>query len=109
MIGGIPITSFEPMSTVLKLLSDQTRLMIIALLKEGPLCVCDITELLNLSQPNASQHLKKLKSGGIVQEEKRSPWIYYSLQKINDPLIQAIVDAVPSMTHKRAERTNSCN
>ncbi len=46
------------MADSLKLLGDKTRLTILALLKERALCVCDLVELLDTSQPNASQHLR---------------------------------------------------
>ncbi|MGN7308878.1 ArsR/SmtB family transcription factor, partial [Bacillus subtilis] len=49
------------MAENLKLLGDKTRLTMMALLKDRALCVCDIVELLETSQPNASQHLRKLK------------------------------------------------
>ncbi len=62
------------MSESFKMLGDKTRLTIMALLKERPLCVCDIVDLLETSQPNASQHLRKLKSAGLVNETRKGQW-----------------------------------
>lgn len=62
----------QEMAEAYKLLADKTRLTIVALLKEKELCVCDITDIIGMSQPNASQHLRKLKSAGLLNERKRA-------------------------------------
>lgn len=56
------------MAENLKILGDKSRLTILTLLKERELCVCDIVDLLSISQPNASQHLRKMKAAGLVNE-----------------------------------------
>ncbi len=48
--------SFDELTEQLKLVSDKTRLTILALLKEKEMCVCDIVEILQTTQPNVSQH-----------------------------------------------------
>jgi len=53
-----------------KVLGEPTRLKIIRLLAEKELCICDIEEIMNISQPRVSQHLKILKQAGIVNERK---------------------------------------
>ncbi|AFV01157.1 MULTISPECIES: metalloregulator ArsR/SmtB family transcription factor [unclassified Dehalobacter] len=65
----------------LKSLSDETRLRIINLLYEKELCVCDITETLQISQTKASRHLIYLKNAGLVQDRKHAQWVYYSLPR----------------------------
>jgi ArsR family transcriptional regulator len=42
-------------------------------------CVCDITALLDVSQPTVSFHLKKLVDAGLLDRERRGVWAYYSL------------------------------
>lgn len=91
-----------------KLLSDKNRLTILALLKDQDLCVCDIVEFLETSQPNASQHLRKLKDGGLVNETRKGQWIYYSLNISDKPYIKAIMDHIPSVKEKIAQLKNSC-
>lgn len=44
-----------------------------------PICVCDFTAGLDLSQPTISHHMAKLKEVGIVDSEKRGIWVYYRL------------------------------
>ncbi len=53
----------------LKLLGDKTRLSMLSLLKEREWCVCEFVELFDISQPAISQHLRKLKSKGLVKEQ----------------------------------------
>ncbi len=84
------------MAETLKLLADRTRLSILALLKERELCVCEIVEILETTQPNISQHLRKLKSAGLVSEARRGQWVYYSLCLDEAPYIQAVMEYVPS-------------
>lgn len=56
--------------TVFKALGEPTRLKIIKLLAERELCVCDLEEVMQISQPRISQHLKVLKHAGLVNERK---------------------------------------
>lgn len=83
------------MAEKLKLLGDKTRLTILGLLKDKEWCVCDLVEILNMSQPGVSQHLRKLKAQGIVNETRRGQWVYYSLNVEDKPYIQTIVNELP--------------
>ena len=63
-----------------KCLSDETRLNIVTLVTENKeLCVCDLTEKLQLSQPKISRHLALLRSSGLLQDRRQGQWVYYSL------------------------------
>lgn len=55
---------------VFKALGEPTRLRIVRLLAEKELCVCDLEEIMDISQPRVSQHLKILKQAGLVRERK---------------------------------------
>jgi ArsR family transcriptional regulator len=90
----------EKMSNVFKLFGDKTRLTILALLNEKELCVCEIVELLNTSQPNISQHMRKLKDGGIVKEAKKGQWVYYSLDIKDKQYILDLFKNIPSQKEK---------
>ena len=87
----------EEMLESLKLLSDKSRLTILTLLREKELCVCDIVEILETTQPNVSQHLKKLKLGGLINETKRRQWVYYSLNLEDKPYLKELLAHLPSM------------
>lgn len=64
---------------MLKALSDETRLRTINILREGPLCVCEVEEILEISQSNASRHLNKLTNANLVTYYKEAKFIYYRL------------------------------
>jgi ArsR family transcriptional regulator len=61
-------------------LSDEKRLRILALLAGGELCVCELTEALQLSQSLLSFHLRTLRDAGLVVDRREGRWIYYSLR-----------------------------
>jgi len=63
----------------IKALGEPTRLKILRLLHERELCVCEIAEVLQMSQPRISQHLKILRQAGLVSERKVKIWSYYAL------------------------------
>ncbi|OSB09104.1 ArsR/SmtB family transcription factor [Paraclostridium bifermentans] len=64
---------------ILKALSDETRLRILNILRDGPLCVCEIEAILEISQSNASRHLSKLTNANLVNYYKEAKFIYYKL------------------------------
>lgn len=79
----------------LKLLGDKTRLAIVALLQEREWCVCEFVDIFDISQPAVSQHLRKLKSRGVVRESKRGQWVHYSLNVADKPHIRAVLKELP--------------
>src|SRR5258708_2307171 len=81
----------EARAELMKALADPTRLTMMASLwkAEVPICICDFTAGLGLSQPTISHHMAKLKEAGLVESEKRGIWIYYRLR-----------DKIPTETRK---------
>jgi len=69
-------------------LGDPKRLLILYALEDGPLCVNELTESLQLSQPTVSRHLGVLRERGLVNGERRGTAVYYSLA--DKRLIQAV-------------------
>ena len=64
-----------------KILSVDRRVDIIELLKKEPMSVNAIAEAIGISQSAVSQHLRVLKSSGLVNDERRGYWVYYSLDR----------------------------
>lgn len=64
-------------------LSSVTRLRILRMLVERPMCVNAITERLGVSQPSVSQHLRILRNAGLVSGNRSGCRIHYSLAKEN--------------------------
>ena len=69
------------LSEVFKALGDKTRLRMLNLLSKQELCVCQICEVLKMSQPNASKHLHRMRYAGLIVCRKVSQWCFY---KINE-------------------------
>jgi DNA-binding transcriptional ArsR family regulator len=67
-------------TSVCKALSDPKRLMILYVLRDGPLTVSELVEVLEASQANVSQHLAILRERGIVEPDRRGNNVYYSLR-----------------------------
>ena len=64
----------------LRLLADETRLRSLILLQQnGELCVCELTEMLNISQPKMSRHLAALRDAEIVDTRRSRQWIHYRM------------------------------
>jgi ArsR family transcriptional regulator len=72
----------EGTAQLLKALADPTRLTMLASLwrAHAPVCICDFTASLELSQPTISHHMGKLKEAGLLESEKHGIWIYYRLR-----------------------------
>ncbi|MHB1654375.1 MAG: ArsR/SmtB family transcription factor [Desulfitobacteriaceae bacterium] len=101
--------SMDGLSEQLKVLSDKTRLRILRLLHKRELCVCDLTEVLQISQPGVSQHMRRLRQVDFVKERKGGQWVYYSLNE-EHPLLQTLLPYVPALAEdeERLARTKGC-
>lgn len=73
-----------------KLLSDETRLRIMVLLFHNELCVCQLTGITGVSQPNISKHLARLRDMNLVKDERKEQYTFYSLN-IKDKLFLSIL------------------
>jgi len=89
-----------------KVLGDKTRLRILSLLQGRELCVCDLTEVLEISQPGVSQHMRRLRQAGFVNERRGGQWIYYSLNMGNS-LIILLLPTFPKVKEDEERLMNS--
>lgn len=64
---------------VLKALADYNRLAIMCYLKNGKKCVCEIEQILAISQSATSKHLNKLRMVGLIEAEKKAQWVHYGI------------------------------
>ena len=62
-------------------LSDETRLAIIEMLKDGERCVCELQDNLGAAQSRLSFHLKVLKDAGFVSDRREGRWSFYELNR----------------------------
>ncbi len=93
--------SFNSLSNILALAGNEVRLKIIYLLEEeAELCPCDLSDILGMTIPAVSQHLRKLKDGGIVQTKKEGQTIYYSLTHENLKILKPFFKHINQQTEK---------
>ena len=85
--------SFLELADVLNLAGNAVRLKILYLLKqENELCPCDLSDILGMTAPAISQHLKKLKEAGIVTTKKSGQTIFYSVDDQSQRIISSVLD-----------------
>ena len=94
----------QMIANVFKALAHPTRLQIIRLLMEKPLCVCDILPQLESEQSNTSQHLSVLKNQGIVESKKDGLMVIY---RIKSPEVYQMIDIAESIILKQIEETKA--
>ncbi len=71
------------LAQVFKALADPVRLRLVSMIgahQGGEVCVCELAEAFELTQPTISHHLKVLREAGIIGSERRGTWVYYRLQ-----------------------------
>lgn len=72
---------------IYKCLCDRQRLRILNLLREGPLCVCHLMEILESDQVKTSKQLRYMKELGMVESERQAQWMIYRLPEPPHPLL----------------------
>jgi len=73
------VAAMKEFTKVMKALSDPNRVKIIKMLQHKMMCVCEIQEALQISQPSVSKHLKTLEDAGLVDSSKDGLWVNYYL------------------------------
>jgi ArsR family transcriptional regulator len=64
---------------ITKALSDPNRVRALMLLADGPLCVCQIIEMLGLAPSTTSKHMSILRQAGLVEADKQGRWMHYGI------------------------------
>lgn len=90
---------------VMKALSDETRMRILNVLKDNDLCVCELEEVLDISQSNVSRHLSKLTTAKILDYYKVAKYVYY---KINENTIREY-PFVKEIIEEHSTKIKQCN
>jgi len=72
---------------ITKALSDPNRVRILLALKQGELCVCQITELFGFAPSTISKHLSVLHRAGLILSRKTERWVYYRLPEKSAPAV----------------------
>lgn len=85
-------TVLENAGELLRALAAPVRIAIVLQLRESPRCVHELVDALGVTQPLVSQHLRILKSAGVVHGERSGREVLYEL--VDDHLAHIVVDAV---------------
>lgn len=76
------VSGISSPTMMFKALGDETRLKIILLiLRETELCVCELVTALDVDQPKISRHLALLKKQGLLSDRKEKQWVFYQVSK----------------------------
>lgn len=87
-----------------KLLSDETRFRCLLMIaRQGEMCVCDLTQSLQESQPKVSRHLAQLRQSGILIDERRGQWVFYHISPEIPGWAKAIIEGLKNSNCLREE------
>ncbi len=87
---------------IFNLSGNAIRLKILFLLhKEGKMCPCDLSDILDITVGGISQHLRKLKDGKLIKDKKVGQTVFYSLIEENSSLIKPVLDALIAKNQNR--------
>ncbi|OFW40308.1 MAG: hypothetical protein A3J29_12490 [Acidobacteria bacterium RIFCSPLOWO2_12_FULL_67_14b] len=97
------IKDLDALTKVYASLADPTRLRILALLRDGEICVCHLHASLDVPQPTASRHLAYLRKAGLVDARRQGIWMHYHLTPQDNPVVAAVVAAsLHALSHTEA-------
>jgi len=80
----------DSLSSLLKLIGEESRLKILCLLRQGEHCVCEILEHFDMSQSLTSHHLSDLKDADLIADRKEGRQVFYSLTKKGQKVTNSI-------------------
>ncbi len=91
-----------------KALADGNRMRVLAaLMEKDELCVCQITEMLQLATATVSRHMSILQNARLVQSRKKGRWVYYSLVATFPGLLrQWLAESLAESAEIRLDRQN---
>jgi ArsR family transcriptional regulator len=90
------------LADVYRALADETRLRLLALLRDGEVCVCHLQASLRLPQPTISRHLAYLRNSRLVEARRQGVWMYYRLAEMS-PVVRPVIDgALKAVMHSES-------
>ncbi len=105
----------ERLSQIYDMLSDKNRLRILKLLECKPMCVCELTYVIGISQPSVSRHLRRLKETGLVGSRQDGFWSEYFINRKGDEYSRVLMGILsgwinndPVIVEDSKNRTHAC-
>jgi len=87
--------SFNQLGSLLALAGNEVRLKILFLLEEeNELCPCDLADILGMSIPAISQHLRKMKDGGVIEARRSGQTLFYSIKEVHLGLLKPFFNII---------------
>lgn len=84
-----PEDDLYDLAELFKIFGDSTRIRILFVLFESEVCVCDLAEVLNMTQSAISHQLRILKQNKLVKSRRQGKSVFYSL---DDEHVRAIIE-----------------
>jgi ArsR family transcriptional regulator, arsenate/arsenite/antimonite-responsive transcriptional repressor len=90
------MTALARLVQVHKAIAHPTRLRLLAALRGGPLCVCQMTVVVKLAASTVSEHLSELRKAGLITDRKDGRWVEYRLSDsaLRDGILEPIWPAL---------------
>lgn len=93
--GPLDVPTAERMAVRLKALADPVRLRLLSHIAArgcDSVCACDLLDVVDLSQPTVSHHLRKLVDAGLLVREQRGRWAHYTVVQESFAELQRFLD-----------------
>lgn len=101
---GLKPADYNPVA-IFKAMADELRLAALLLIKDQEkLCVCELTEAFEVSQPKVSRHLASLRDAGLLETERRGQWVYYYLNPRLPAWVARVLDETAQSNRALIER-----
>ena len=85
----------DRLGRIFKALSDETRLTIMGLVfRHGHLCVCEVEQILGITQSKASRHLRYLRDAGVLEDQRNGLIVNYRLPGAQDGELSTILETL---------------
>lgn len=94
---AIDVAAAGVVAAALKALAEPLRLRMLSFIATSPeqeACVCDLTELTDVSQPTVSHHLKIMRTAGVLTSERRGTWVWYRIAPGYQSAVTALLESV---------------
>jgi len=96
MLSGLGY-EFSSLSRIIQLAGNEVRMKLLLLVQaEEKLCVCDLSDILEMKIPAVSQHLRKLKDAGLLTTQREGTVIYYLISEAHCSTVEALLKIVPA-------------
>ena len=93
------------LTKTLKVLSDESRLRVLNLIQERECCVCEVMQVMSISQSKASRICSALYDAGLLNLRRDGRWVHYSIA--NDPSKEYVADIISGIKKCLAENPDA--